>query len=136
MPHYLLYVGCLVFVNLLKKTLIISLPLFCSAQSTLQHMLSCYECIKGYRSQKTCQVVSRKMRAKEVCTYVSISILTLLISPQAWSTLLPCCVLVLAARAAGLPPVSAVPLQEDLEYGDYDYTDQVKLSTELHNIHF
>ena len=44
--------------------------------------------------------------------------------------------LVLAARAAGLPPVSAVPLQEDLEYGDYDYTDQVKLSTELHNIHF
>ena len=67
---------------------------------------------------------------------ISISILTLLISPQAWSTLLPCCVLVLAARAAGLPPVSAVPLQEDLEYGDYDYTDQVKLSTKLHNIHF
>ena len=42
--------------------------------------------------------------------------------------------LVLAARAAGLPPVSAVPLQEDLEYGDYDYMDQVELPTELHNI--
>ena len=50
-----------------------------------------------------------------------------------WSTLLPCCVLVLAARAAGLPPVSAVPLQEDLEYGDYDYMDQVELPTKLHN---
>ena len=60
--------------------------------------------------------------------YISISILTLLTPLQAWSTLLPCCVLVLAARAAGLPPVSAVPLQEDLEYGDYDYTDQVKLT--------
>ena len=70
---------CLVFVNLIKKTPInaTSLPacplLHSAAQSTPQHMLSCYECIKGYRSQKTCQVVSRKMRAKEVCMSASLS---------------------------------------------------------------